>query len=110
MTTATDRLSPAQAPPHGVALRADELGFDDLILVQVSLAAWRVYTTEFTRENPRRLIGCIDRRGDLFELMELGDGFRWHTFASLHETLEHAALRAHDLAARRQLGELSWLH
>lgn len=110
MVTAITRLAHQLAPKQVSAAKAEPAGSNGLELEQVHQAAWRVYDTRYAQGNSHHLLGCIEQRGDVFELMEIGDSFRWHTFSSLHEALDQAALVATDLAAHKDVGESAWLH
>lgn len=98
---ATPQMPPAAVGPVEV---------EQLELEQVSSTAWRVCDPRFPRGHPQRLLGCIDKRADAFELMQFIDGFRWHTLASLRQVLEHVALTAANTAAHPADGEPAWLH
>ena len=62
-------------------------------ITQVSAFGWLV------RREPRvgsfdGLLGCVEQRDESFEVMEVGDGFRWTTFTALRDVVTHLASRA----------------
>jgi hypothetical protein len=65
-----------------------------LQLSQVSDHAWLVRTQD-TSSDLHGLVGCIEERGQRFELMQIGSNFRWSTFDSLQDALEHLLVNAH---------------
>ncbi|GAB3806239.1 hypothetical protein GCM10028798_28900 [Humibacter antri] len=56
---------------------------------RLSTTQWRVCDRRWSNQDARCLLGFIEKKGDRFELMELGHGFHWLTFASLAEAAEH---------------------
>ncbi len=77
--------SPSVDPASGVG---DYCSEHHLTLTQVAAHGWLV------REEPGsgaagRLLACVEERGHDFEVMEVGGGFRWTTFPTLGEAVEH---------------------
>lgn len=57
----------------------------------------------------RSLLGCIEERAGRFELMELGEGFRWTTFDSLAGAVAQLILDVPDPSARTGVDRFAWL-
>jgi hypothetical protein len=61
-----------------------------LALQQVASHGWLVRTIK-PAAGPRSLLACIDENADGYEVMEMYNGFRWTTFATLREVAIHLA-------------------
>jgi hypothetical protein len=64
-----------------------------LELSEVSAYAWLIRTQDRSSDLDG-LIGCIEERGERFELMQIGSNFQWSTFDSLLSALEHLVIEA----------------
>ena len=107
---------PGQTPPVAATVSAPEATFgltdrdgpgpEDLGLDQVTAHGWRVTDDRLPPRDPFRVLGFIEYRADLFEVMQIGGGFEWHTFATLQDALAHIVSTATELAQQR-IGALS---
>jgi len=88
-----DRTSPAQAT--------------DIDVQSLSPSAWRVRDTRFPESDARALIGFIEEKGEVFEVMQMGSGFQWFTYHSLQDAIGHFG-RANPPAEGTE-HVLSWL-
>ena len=68
-------------------------------ITQVSAYGWLV------RREPRvgkfdGLLGVVEQRNEIFEVMEIGGGFRWTTFTALRDVVTYLASRAESGSTR----------
>ena len=97
------RLASGESPP------GDSLVMDCVVLEQVALQGWRACDDRLPPEHPRRLLGFVEQRDGIFEVMQLGTGFVWSTFESLEEAMRHVVRSAPALIEERLAGELNWI-
>jgi hypothetical protein len=64
---------------------------EDIDVQPLSASAWRIRDNRFDQQDARALIGFIEKKADLFEVMQLGQGFQWFTYPSLDEAIAHFA-------------------
>jgi hypothetical protein len=64
-------------------------GAEDIDVQTLSPEAWRVKDVRFPEHDARALIGFIEKKDDVFEVMQLGDGFQWFTYGSLSDAVDH---------------------
>lgn len=57
----------------------------------LSMSAWRIRDKRFPEHDARALIGFIEKKADLFEVMQLGQGFQWFSYPTLAEAIAHFA-------------------
>jgi len=46
------------------------------------------------------LLGCVEQRNESFEVMEIGGGFRWSTFAALRDVVTYLTSKAESGSAQ----------
>ncbi len=78
-------------------------------LTPVTAHGWRVVDDRLPARDPFRLLAFIERRGDLFEVMQLGAGFEWHEFESLDAAVAFVCETGSRLAQERMRGDLAWI-
>jgi hypothetical protein len=61
----------------------------DIEIQSLSPSAWRVRDTRFPESDARALIGFIEEKGEVFEVMQMGGGFQWFTYQSLQDAVAH---------------------
>jgi hypothetical protein len=61
----------------------------DVDVQTLSPAAWRVRDTRFSEHDARALIGFVERKGEVYEVMQLGSGFQWFRYPSLAQAVMH---------------------
>lgn len=61
----------------------------DIDVQALSSEAWRVRDLRFAEHDARALIGFIEKKEDVFEVMQLGGGFQWFTYPSLSDAIAH---------------------
>ena len=81
----------------------------DMQLTAVTSHGWRVSDARLPFGDPFRLLAFIERRGDVFEVMQLGAGFEWHEFGSMDSALAFVLVTGPRAAQERLHGELGWL-
>jgi hypothetical protein len=64
---------------------------EEIVTEALSPSAWRVRDARFPEHDASALIGFIERKADLYEVMQLGNGFQWFTYPSLAEAVAHFA-------------------
>ena len=110
MTTIIDRAD-ASEPSGSHPSTQDDIHFDqfDADVHQVASFGWRVCDARIPENDPRRLLGFVEERDGRFEVMQIGNGFRWSTFATMREALTHMLSTAPETTKERMDGELSWI-
>lgn len=63
----------------------------DIAIQSLSASQWRVCDSRWPEHDARSLLGFIEKKDDLFEVMELDHGFAWFSFASLAQATDHFA-------------------
>ena len=81
----------------------------DLVLVQVAAHGWRVCDARRHEDDPHRLLGFVEERSGEFEVMQLGGGFHWSTFATMRDALAYLTRTSAAMSEDRMAGELSWI-
>jgi hypothetical protein len=101
-----DLWSPAQAAlvAAGRRLYAEE----SFLVQQTARNSWIVRDSR-VRDGGRSLLGCIDMRGELYEVMRVGDGFQWHTLSTLQEAVQNLTELAIDSGSTAVDDDFSWL-
>jgi hypothetical protein len=74
----------------------------DVRLCQVASHGWLVRTAEHP-ESAGNVLGCVEEHHGRFELMELGDGFRWSTFDTLRAAVAHLVVDTRRPGGMRSL-------
>jgi hypothetical protein len=64
---------------------------EDVEVQSLSSSAWRIRDTRFPEHDARALIGFIEHKGEMFEVMQMGRGFQWFTYSTLQEAIAHFA-------------------
>jgi hypothetical protein len=85
---------------------------DGLLIVRLQwlgASAWKVSDGRLLDEDARSLLGFIEKRGESFELMQVGATFSWLVFGSLTEALWQVMRSGEGSADDRQRGELAWI-
>ncbi|MEO6505010.1 MAG: hypothetical protein ABIW36_02480 [Terrimesophilobacter sp.] len=77
-------LTTKQVPDVSDTPKATEIDVRSL-----STSAWRVRDTRFPEHDARALIGFIEEKGEVFEVMQMGRGFQWFTYRTLQEAIAH---------------------
>ena len=80
-----------------------------LRLEQLETSAWKVTDGRLAEDDPRALLGFIEKRGTQFELMQVGAEFSWSSFDSLEQALVYVTGTGEQTALDRATGDLSWL-
>jgi hypothetical protein len=80
-----------------------------LRLGRLEASAWRVTDGRLAEDDPRALLGFIEKRGAQFELMQVGAEFSWSSFDSLEQALVYVMGTGEQTALDRAKGDLSWL-
>jgi hypothetical protein len=80
-----------------------------LRLQQLEASAWKVTDGRLAEDDPRALLGFIEKRGAQFELMQVGAEFSWSSFDSLEQALVYVIGTGEQTALDRAAGDLSWL-
>ena len=62
---------------------------EDIVTQALSPSAWRVQDGRLPEHDASALIGFIEKKDDLYEVMQLGNGFQWFTYPSLAEAVAH---------------------
>jgi hypothetical protein len=75
---------------------------------QLSADIWRVSDNRVSENDPRRLLGFVELKGDEFEAMRVGRGFSWSRFGTLEEAAAHLAADSSDAPAPEE-HVLSWM-
>lgn len=65
------------------------LSREDLVVHALSGSEWRISNSRLSPEDAFSLLGFIERKGDVFEAMQLGRGFEWFSFSTLDEAIDH---------------------
>ncbi len=81
----------------------------DLQLTSVTSRGWRVTDGRLPVHDPLRLLGYIERRADVFEVMRFGAGFEWNEFPSLVAAVEFICRTGAGVARARLSGDLAWI-
>ncbi|GAB3039402.1 hypothetical protein GCM10027052_19440 [Parafrigoribacterium mesophilum] len=56
----------------------------------LSPSAWRICDTRFSQhDDARALIGFVEEKDGVFEVMQMGRGFEWFTYATLEDAIAH---------------------
>ncbi|WP_168625809.1 MULTISPECIES: hypothetical protein [unclassified Cryobacterium] len=74
----------------------------------LSTDIWRVSDLRFSENDPRRLLGFVELKGEEFEAMSLGRRFSWSRFGTLEEAAAHLAADSSD-APTPEEHVLSWM-
>jgi hypothetical protein len=61
----------------------------DIDVQSLSSSAWRIRDTRFPEQDARALIGFIEEKGGVFEVMQMGRGFQWFTYRTMQEAVAH---------------------
>lgn len=61
----------------------------DIDVRSLSSSAWRIRDTRFPEHDARALIGFIEAKGEMFEVMQMGRGFQWFTYPTLQDAIAH---------------------
>ena len=109
MTTKRPVFEGAQAPGSAPVGGADHPVVEDLELTPVTAHGWRVTDGRLPLRDPHRLLAFVERRGDVFEVMQLGAGFEWHEFESLEAAIMFVCATGPRYARARSQGELAWI-
>ncbi|WP_349904822.1 hypothetical protein [Parafrigoribacterium humi] len=63
---------------------------DNIVIESLSATQWRICDTRWPEHDARSVLGFIEKKDeDLFEVMQLSDGFEWFSFASLRAAAAH---------------------
>lgn len=65
---------------------------DGILVYHVADNGWLV--SDCRSPARTRLLGCIERRGSKYEVMQITDGFRWRSFDTLDVAVAHLAAGA----------------
>lgn len=60
----------------------------DVLVQPISVSQWRVVDRRFPESDACSLLGFIEEKNQLFEVMLLREGFQWFTLPSLAEALD----------------------
>jgi hypothetical protein len=63
--------------------------WERIVVERLSVTQWRVCDMRWFDHDARGLRGYIEKKGDIFEAMQLGRGFEWFSFPSLEEATTH---------------------
>jgi hypothetical protein len=110
-TPVTERWSAEQWSAEQFALVAAgrRLYAEESFLVQqTSTSSWIVRDRR-VRDGGRSLLGCIEMRGEVYEVMRVGDGFQWHTLSTLQEAVQNLTELAIDSGSTAVDDDFSWL-
>lgn len=80
-----------------------------IALTMVSPGAWQVRDT---RERPGvegHLLGFIQERHGVFELMQLADQFRWSSFVNIKLAIDFVVETNATVVQARHTGDLGWV-
>lgn len=81
----------------------------DVQLTPVTPHGWRVSDTRLPLRDPLRLLAYIERRDEVYEVMQLGRGFEWHEFSSLDDAFDFVLRTSARFAqARLQIEWSGW--
>jgi len=104
MTLAPMRPSIHEAYPGQAR---DQLG-DALVLEQAEPSSWRVCDGRISSGDGRYL-AFIERRNDVFELMQVADDFVWTGFPTMKAALAYVVETHDSLREARSSGIHSWV-
>jgi hypothetical protein len=77
-------LTTKQVPDASDAPQATDIDVQSL-----SPSAWRIRDVRFPEQDARALIGFIEAKGEVFEVMQMGRGFQWFTYRTMQEAIAH---------------------
>ena len=80
---------------------------EDLIVQPLSGSQWRVSDRRYFEHDACSLLGFIEEKDDVFELLQLEHGFQWFSFTSLDEAIAHFTQTPRS--GNPAEPELSWL-
>jgi hypothetical protein len=61
----------------------------DVDVQSLSPSAWRIRDSRFPEQDARALIGFIEKKGEIFEVMQMGRGFQWFSYRTMQEAIAH---------------------
>ncbi|MEF2977207.1 hypothetical protein [Subtercola sp. YIM 133946] len=70
--------------------------------------AWRVAECD-SSDGITTLLGFVEKRADLYEVMQLGATFNWTSFPTLDGALEHMKSIASETMTGRTGSDLQWI-
>lgn len=86
--TAGRTVAPARSA--GPASSDSPASKENVVIEALSTTQWRVRDTRWPEHDARSVLGFIEKKDeDLFEVMQLSDGFEWFSFASLTAAAAH---------------------
>jgi hypothetical protein len=94
--TSVGEQSQAQDVPSSVDVSSHN--GDSILVQQTSRKSWVVRHAPVP-DRTGSLIGCVEERDGLYEVMRINDGFQLHNFMTLDEAIENLARLAHARAA-----------
>lgn len=71
---------------------------DDSILVQQTSGKSWVVRHGPVPDRASSLLGCVEERDGVYEVMRISDGFRWHIFTTFDDAIENLARLAQTRA------------
>jgi hypothetical protein len=109
MVNERPKTDPASPEATSLFVGSDSPVPDGLELTPVTSHGWRVTDGRLPVHDPLRLLGYIERRGDVFDVMQLGAGFEWNEFPSLVAAVEYLCRTGVGVARARPSGDLAWI-
>ena len=100
-TSTSAELRPITVSPPGSSMVGPP-SLGDVETAAVSPHGWRLSDGRRPLGDPFRLLAFIERRGDAFEVMQLGAGFEWHEFESFEAAIASVIETGPRLTRERQ--------
>lgn len=86
----------------------DGPGPDDIALDQVTSHGWRVVDTRLPQGDPFRVLAFVECQHNSYDVMQIGNGFEWHAFATFDGALDHITATSTVMAQQRLNGAIGW--
>lgn len=81
---------------------------ESILVQQTSKSSWIVRDRRVL-DGGRSLLGCIEKHGDGYEVMRVGDGFQWHTLDTLDGAIQNLTELALASSTTAAVDQFSWL-
>jgi hypothetical protein len=89
--------------PAGPASSDSRASTENVVIESLSATQWRICDTRWSEHDACSVLGFIEKKEeDLFEVMQLTDGFEWFSFDSLAAVVVHFAQAQSSAPANNQ--------
>ena len=99
-------VTPSASESHGPER---SLPFGGFVMEPVAPNCWRACDEYALCGAANRLLAYVQRKGDEFEVTQIGSTFRWSKFATLKDALASIRASAPLDISDRSAGEFAWI-